>query len=110
AVPMTDLAKFPGAVSASWASGFPTVAPSGMTWLTGAQWGPWQGALALATLKDSRLRVQFYSGTAFSGEQIPAQFDKAYGRLRTAQQGPNGCLYVLTGNGSNDVIVQACPS
>ncbi len=110
AVPMTNLAKFPGAVSASWASGFPTVAPSGMTWLTGAQWGPWQGALALATLKDSRLRIQFYSGTAFAGEQIPAQFDKAYGRLRTAQQGPNGCLYVLTGNGSNDVIVQACPS
>ena len=81
-----------------------------MTWLSGAQWGPWQGALALATLKDSRLRIQFYSGTAFAGEQIPPQFDKAYGRLRTAQQGPNGCLFVLTGNGSNDVIVQACPS
>ena len=40
--------------------------------------------LALATLKDSRLRIQFYSGSAFAGEQIPAQFNQAFGRLRTA--------------------------
>jgi hypothetical protein len=61
-------------------------------------------------LKDSRLRIQFYAGSALAGEQIPAQFDRAYGRLRTAQQGPDGCLYVLTGNGSNDQILRACPS
>ena len=108
--PMTDLAKFPGAISASWSSGFPTVAPSGMTFLRGPKWGPWSGALALATLKDSRLRIQFYSGSAFAGEQIPAQFNQAFGRLRTAQEGPDGCLYVLTGNGGTDQIIRACPS
>ena len=108
--PMTDLAKFPGAISASWSSGFPTVAPSGMTFLRGPKWGPWSGALALATLKDSRLRIQFYNGSAFAGEQIPAQFNQAFGRLRTAQEGPDGCLYVLTGNGGTDQIIRACPS
>ena len=81
-----------------------------MTFLRGPKWGPWSGALALATLKDSRLRIQFYSGSAFAGEQIPAQFNQAFGRLRTAQEGPDGCLYVLTGNGGTDQIIQACPS
>ncbi|HET9600206.1 MAG TPA: PQQ-dependent sugar dehydrogenase, partial [Acidimicrobiales bacterium] len=108
-VPMTDAGKYPSARFPAWASGVPTVATSGMTFLHGAHWGPWQGALAVATLKDSRLRIQFYAGATFAGEQIPSQFDRAYGRLRTAQQGPDGCLYVLTGNG-NDAVIRACAS
>jgi aldose sugar dehydrogenase len=108
-VPMTDFAKFPGAIGPSWRSGPSTVATSGMTFLTGAQWGPWQGALAVATLKDSRLRIQFYRGRALASEQIPGQLNRTFGRLRTAQQGPDGCLYVLTSNGNNDAIVRACP-
>jgi glucose/arabinose dehydrogenase len=107
--PMTDGKKFPSAIFPHWRSGFPTVAPSGMTWLTGAKWGPWQGALALATLKESRLHIQFYANPIFRGEQIPAQFNQTFGRLRTAQQGPDGCLYLLTGNGTNDRIIKACP-
>jgi glucose/arabinose dehydrogenase len=108
-VPMTDFAKFPGAVGPSWRSGPSTVATSGMTFLIGAQWGPWQGALAVATLKDSRLRIQFYRGRALASEQIPGQFNRTHGRLRTAQQGPDGCLYVLTSNGNNDAVLRACP-
>ena len=84
--PMTDLAKFPGAISASWSSGFPTVAPSGMTFLRGPKWGPWSGRITLATLKDSGWDTEFYNGTAFAGEQIPAQFNQAFGRLRTARE------------------------
>ena len=109
AVPMTNFAKFPAAVGPSWRSGAPTVATGGMTFLTGAQWGSWQGALALTTLKDSRLRIQFYAGRALASEQIPSQFNDTHGRLRTAQQGPDGCLYVLTSNGSNDAVLRACP-
>ena len=106
---MTNFTKFPAAVGPSWRSGAPTVATGGMTFLTGAQWGSWQGALALTTLKDSRLRIQFYRGRALASEQIPGQFNKTHGRLRTAQQGPDGCLYVLTSNGNNDAILRACP-
>src|SRR2546429_1187329 len=36
-----------------------TVAPSGGTFITGAQWKSWNGALVVAFLKDSRARVMF---------------------------------------------------
>jgi len=62
-------------------------------------------------LKDSRLRVQFYTDLGiFRGEKIPAQFDRTVGRLRAAAEGPDGCLYVTTSNVTNDRILKACPS
>jgi glucose/arabinose dehydrogenase len=111
AVPMTNFGKYPGAAGPQWKSGFPTVATSGITFLSGAQWKQWQGALVVATLKDSRLRVQFYTDLGiFRGEKIPAQFDRTVGRLRAAAEGPDGCLYVTTSNVTNDRILKACPS
>jgi glucose/arabinose dehydrogenase len=111
AVPMTNFAKFPHAAGPQWKSGFPTVATSGITFLTGKQWKQWEGALVVATLKDMRLRVQFYTDIGiFRGEKLPAQFNRTFGRLRTAQEGPDGCLYVTTSNGANDRILKACPS
>ncbi len=56
-VPMTDLTEFPAAVEATWSSGSPTLATSGAIFLEGDQWGIWEGRLAVATLKDRRLRV-----------------------------------------------------
>jgi glucose/arabinose dehydrogenase len=49
-VPMTDLPEFPGAVSAAWTSGFPTVATSGTTFLRGCVWGAWNDHAAVALL------------------------------------------------------------
>jgi glucose/arabinose dehydrogenase len=57
AVPMTDTAQFPSAVRARWSSGVPTVATSGATFLTGSAWGKWEGALAVAELKNTGVRV-----------------------------------------------------
>ena len=60
-VAMTDLIKFPGAVEARWSSGRVTLATSGGIFLEGAQWGVWEGRLAVATLKNSKpadLRVR----------------------------------------------------
>jgi glucose/arabinose dehydrogenase len=91
--PMTDLVKFPNARRPIWSSGFPTIAPSGATFLSGAQWGEWEGALVMAVLKGSHLRVL----------SIDPENDKLYaeqivfntqGRLRTAVLGPDGALYV----------------
>jgi hypothetical protein len=60
---MTDLQKFPNAMIPAWRSGDTgTVAPSGATFLTGSQWESWNGALAVAFLKDSRVRVMFLDG------------------------------------------------
>jgi glucose/arabinose dehydrogenase len=111
AVPMTNFTKFPHAAGPQWKSGLSSLAPSGITFLSGTQWKQWDGALVVATLNDMRLRVQFYSDLGiFRGEQFPAQFNRTFGRLRSVKQGPDGCLYVTTSNGANDRIIKACPA
>jgi glucose/arabinose dehydrogenase len=108
AVPMTDLQEFPGAVRALWSSGTPTVAPSGMTFLTGSQWKAWNGILAIALLKGSALY-------AFKLDQEGRVLDAGAaitnrGRLRSPVQGPDGNLYITTDNGGGaDVILKVVP-
>ena len=100
-VPMTDLVKFPGAIEAQWSSGSTTLATSGGIFLEGAQWGVWEGRLAVATLKDSKLRLfEFTPEGDFVSQVIVSELDGAYGRLRTPMMGPDGALYVTTSNGS----------
>jgi glucose/arabinose dehydrogenase len=106
-VPMTDLAKFPDAVRAVWSSGAPTLATSGATFVTGAAWGSWDGALVTACLKGSRLLVLFLDAGGDVTGTTAAVTDR--GRLRTPVQGPDGSLYVTTSNGSNDRILRVTP-
>ena len=40
-----------------WTSGFPTVATSGVAFLTDPRWGAWRGALAVALLKDQGISL-----------------------------------------------------
>ncbi len=99
-VPMTDLVKFPGAIEARWSSGSSTLATSGGIFLEGAQWGVWEGRLAVATLKDSKLRLfEFTPEGDYVSQVVVPEFDGAYGRLRTPMMGPDGALYVTTSNG-----------
>ena len=107
--PMTDLNKFPNAIQASWKSGDPTIAPSGATFLAGAQWGDYNGALAVSVLKNQELRIYRFSGNSIVSDEAPAQLDGDFGRLRAAELGPDGALYVSTANGSNDVILRVAP-
>ena len=102
---MTDLGKFPTARSAVWSSGCPTIAPSGATFLSGAQWGDWNGRLAIAVLKNQQLRIVQLDG---GGDAVLSTIETltGYGRLRTPVQGPDGALYVTTANGSNDQILR----
>jgi glucose/arabinose dehydrogenase len=102
-VPMTDRRKFPGAVRARWSSGRRTVATSGATFLSGAKWGSWRGGIAVAALKGSELLVLSPRG------RVLAVLRLGYGRLRAAQLGPDGNLYVSTDNGSNDRILRLAP-
>ena len=99
-VPMTDRVKYPDAVEAKWSSGSPTLAVSGGIFLEGKQWGVWEGRLAVATLRDSRLRLfEFTPDGDFVSQVIVAELDRSYGRLRTPMMGPDGALYVTTSNG-----------
>jgi glucose/arabinose dehydrogenase len=109
-VPMTDLQKFPNAMIPAWRSGDTgTVAPSGATFLTGSQWESWNGALAVAFLKDSRVRVMFLDGNGTVSFATPIL---ALGvRLRSAVQGPDGNLYLSTDvGGGSGAIWKVTPS
>jgi glucose/arabinose dehydrogenase len=108
AVPMTDLAEFPNAVRSLWSTGPRTFALSGATFITGSQWGQWNGALAIALLKDSKLLLLKLDSTGHPTNAGLAIGNR--GRLRSPVQGPDGNLYITTDNGgSNDVILKVVP-
>jgi glucose/arabinose dehydrogenase len=93
----------------AWRSGDGgTVAPSGATFLSGGQWKAWDGALAVAFLKNSRVRVMFLDG---DGDVSFSTVILANGvRLRSVVQGPDGNLYVATDVGSgNGAIWKVTP-
>nr|WP_294690547.1 PQQ-dependent sugar dehydrogenase [uncultured Friedmanniella sp.] len=108
--PMTDRTKYPQARRAIWSSGRPTVATSGLTFVTGRAWENWNGALAVAQLKGTGIRLLFLdrAGKVTSTRMVPGT--SAYGRIRTVQMGPDGALYFTTSNGSRDRIVKVTPT
>lgn len=110
-VPMTDTVTYPAAIRAKWRSGSPTVATSGATFLTGAAWGRWEGALAVAELKNQGVRVLSLTpdGRVIGNEQL-SKLDDTIGRIRTVQSAAGGAVYVSTSNGGgNDRISRVDP-
>lgn len=106
-VPMTDLRRFPDAVPAVWSSGDATEAVSGATFLTGPQWGEFDGMLAVPALKGSKLLLfRLDPNGAVQEVLIPPELNDTHGRLRAARQGPDGALYVTTSNGENDQVLR----
>lgn len=107
-VPMTDLQKFPDAVEAIWSSGSPTLALSGATFIEGDEWGDWDGALAVATLKAQHLHVYFLDAERrVTGEERVIGDE---GRLRSPRQGPDGLLYITTdGGGTGGKVLRVTP-
>jgi glucose/arabinose dehydrogenase len=105
---MTDTVKFPDAIRPTWASGCPTVAPSGATFIYGTQWKAWDGMLAITTLKGETLYMLSISpdGTTNYG-MTPVL--TGYGRLRVAVQGPDGSLYIPT-DADTGQILRVTPS
>lgn len=107
-VPMTDKTRFPDAVEAIWSSGSPTQAPSGATFVNGKQWEAWDGALFVAVLKATHLKVLTMQDNKVIGET--RVFEGDFGRIRTVVQGPDGNLYISTDNGGDDKIIRIVPN
>jgi glucose/arabinose dehydrogenase len=108
-VPMTD-DSLPGPqVHARWSSGVPTIATSGAAWVRGSQWGAYDGTLAVAALKGSRL-VFFRFDRA--GHLLWSRTPDAlthFGRLRSVTRAGNGDLLVTTSNGTGDAVLRVSP-
>jgi aldose sugar dehydrogenase len=107
-VPMTDKERFPDAINAIWSSGNPTQAPSGVAVLHGSRWKAWDGALAVAVLKDKHLKIlTLDDDLKVVKEDLRLEGD--YGRLRAVTQGPDGALYISSSNSTNDKIIRLTP-
>ena len=106
--PMTDL-TIPGARPALWSSGCPTIAPSGATFVSGTEWGSWNGALAVAVLKGTRLMfVRFDAPTSDTVAGVDVRLTDR-GRLRTVRQAPDGSLWV-TQDSSPGALLRLVPA
>ena len=97
--PMTDRERHPDAHEARWSSGSPTLANSGGTFLAGAQWGAWEGRLAVATLKTKSLRIFEFTQQGGFVSQVNVPELNLDWRLRVPVMGPDGALYVTTDAG-----------
>ena len=91
-VPMTDH-NLPGTQqSAKWRSGFPTIATSGATFVRGTQWGLYNGTLAVAALKGSRvLFIRFDAAGNFSYVKVPRACGGTAGCARSRPRATATC-------------------
>ena len=89
----------------AWASGTPTLATSGATFMSGSGWGDWEGQLVVSTLKEEDLR-RFSVGSDGSVTLEETLLDGRFGRLRAVVIGPDGALYVSTSNGTDDRLLR----
>lgn len=108
--PMTDLVKFPDAIEATWSSGDPSLAASGITFLDDPAWGKWNGALAVAMLKTKQIALITLSedGTGFS--EVSAILPGEIGRIRSLTREAGGTLLATTSNGGGkDMVVRIHP-
>jgi glucose/arabinose dehydrogenase len=107
---MTD-PSLPDVMLPSWASGDPTIATSGSTFLEGSHWGDYEGLLLLGLLKGRGvLAVRLDDDGALLEQFRLPELEGAYGRIRTVQQGGDGALYLTTDNGEGtDRLLRVTP-
>lgn len=110
-MPMTDLATYPDAMPPIWDNNGWSQGTSSAEFLSGAQWGPWDGYLVVGIMGIG------FGGTAI-GQRIDVfelsdSLDEVYdvvemtlpasmeaGRFRSLVQGPDGSLYVAVDEGT----------
>lgn len=85
----------------------PSIAPSGMTILSGASLFPgWEGDMLVGALAAQMLvRLDRMSGNIVSEERL---FEGALGRIRDVRQGPDGAIWLITDD-SEGALVRVSP-
>ena len=82
----------------------PSIAPSGMTFVTSDIYPDWKGHLIVGSLKFAQLQL-----VEIDGESVVSRTEKlaGIGRVRSVKQGPDGYIYVGTTRGGIHRIVPA---
>ena len=84
----------------------PTVAACGLDYYSNDQIPSWKNSLLLCTLRGSRL-IQLKLNNAHNAVTASNDFlNDEYGRLRDLCISPDGKVYICTGNGNNDKIIE----
>lgn len=106
-MPMTDVARFPGALAPSWTNEGESLGMGPATFLSGTQWSAWNGRLAVGIMGRGRLVILQLNAsgatTAAEDASVPNR------RYRSLVQGPDGALYVSTDAGEIWRFVPSTP-
>lgn len=90
----------------TWATS--EASPSGATFLTDGAIPQWEGDFFMAALRGERIwRLEIEDGEVTDREEL---LRGEYGRMRHVTQAPDGSLWALTSNGSDDRIIRVGPA
>ncbi|MEL6197607.1 MAG: PQQ-dependent sugar dehydrogenase [Pseudomonadota bacterium] len=107
-MPMTDTATYPEAMPPAWDNGGLSQGTGSAEFLTGDQWGAWDGRLAVGimgigfggTAVGQRIEVIELSDDGLTvGEVVAMDLPIPPGRFRSVVQAPDGSLYVAQDQG-----------
>lgn len=108
-MPMTDLKAYPDAMKPAWNNNGLSQGTSSAAFLTGDQWGEWNGRLAVGvmgigfggTAVGQRIDVIDIGDDGTSVKDVATMaLPMAAGRFRSVVQGPDGSLYASVDEGS----------
>ena len=80
----------------------PSIAPSGMAFITGSRYPDWEGHTA-----NGALKLQHLNMVAFDGQQPVSEvrlLQDRKQRIRDVRQGPDGYLYLLTDSNNGQLL------
>lgn len=89
-----------------WSSGNGTFAISGMDYYNNDRISQWKNSLLVTSLKNTRLYQLKLSDDKKAVIATKTYFTGTFGRLRDVCISPAGRVYICTGNGSNDKIIE----
>jgi glucose/arabinose dehydrogenase len=97
-MPMTDVARFPSALTPSWTNNGSSQGVSPAEFLVGTQWRAWNGRLAVGFLNGQRVMILELDATGATTNAVDASLPLGT-RYRALTLGPDGNLYVATDAG-----------
>lgn len=84
----------------------PTIAPSGIDYYNNNAIPQFKNSLLLAVLKDSELLQLKLNSAGDKVEAVNVFYKSTYGRMRDVCVAPDGKIFIITSNGSNDKIIK----
>jgi glucose/arabinose dehydrogenase len=96
-MPMTDTARFPGAMVPAWNGNGSSQGTGPATFLTGAQWKAWDRRVAVSVMRGNRIDILQLNAAGTSTGSVNSGLPGA--RMSSPVQGPDGNLYVATDAG-----------